>query len=358
MTPISICVIMKNEEKHMERFLTSIKKGFGAYPYELLLVDTGSTDRTIEIAEKYTQSIYHFDWIGDFSAARNYSLNLAGNNWVLILDCDEYISEINTGCFDRFIKQDPKAAGVISIRNHYDLNGNDNVRTDRLERFFDKRLFHYESIIHEQIRTLEGKDDYRRIALPITVEHQGYNGSAKELRVKVERNNELLFKMLEDNPGDPYLYFQLGQSYNIIHDDEKAAYYYGKGLEYEVDPNAEYVRTMVTGYGYNLLNLGRFEEALQFQNIYDEFAQTSDFVCLMGLIYLRNGMVEQALDEFIKATTFETSNTEGTNSFIPLYNIGCINEVIGNLDTAVDLYKKCGSFQPALDRLKVLEDRK
>jgi len=92
-TPISICVIMKNEEKHMDQFLSAIVKGFQNYPYELVLVDTGSTDRTLEIAEKYPCKIYHFDWINDFSAARNFSLSCAENDWILVLDCDEYLTE-------------------------------------------------------------------------------------------------------------------------------------------------------------------------------------------------------------------------------------------------------------------------
>ena len=82
-TPISICVIMKNEEKHMEHFLSAITGIFQNYPYELVLVDTGSTDHTIDIARKYTSNIFHFQWINDFSAARNYSLSCASNDWVL-----------------------------------------------------------------------------------------------------------------------------------------------------------------------------------------------------------------------------------------------------------------------------------
>lgn len=94
---------------------------------------------------------------------------------------------------------------------------------------------------------------------------------------------------------------------------------------------------------------------LQFKNIYDEFATTADFVCLMRLIYLRKGMLLEAMTEFLKATTMETARTEGANSFIPLFNMGCINEVLGNINDAVTLYKKCGNFKPALDRLKELQ---
>jgi len=251
------------------------------------------------------------------------------------------------------IKQYPKAVGMLSRRNHYEMNGTDSVYTDDVERFFHRDFFHYEAIIHEQVRAKNGQP-FQRVKIPLAVEHCGYNGTYEELQKKAARNNELLLKMLEKNPTDPYLYFQLGQSYNMLRDDEKACYYYGKGLEYDVDPRAEYVQMMVIGYGYCLLHLERYEEALQFQNIYDEFATTADFVCLMGLIYLRTGHVLPAMKEFLKATTFETARTEGANTYIPTFNMGCVNEVMGNTADAIALYKKCGDFKPALDRLREL----
>lgn len=353
-TPISICVIMKNEEKHMESFLSAITGLMGDYPYEIVLVDTGSTDSTLAIAEKYTDKIFHFQWIGDFSAARNYSLSCASNDWILVLDCDEYLQSIDPSVLQIMTERYPKAVGMLSRRNHYEMNGTDSVYTDDVERFFNRKYFHYEDIIHEQVRALDGTP-YERISIPVEVEHCGYAGTYEDLVKKAERNNELLLKMLEENPSDPYLYFQIGQSYNMIRDDEKACYYYGKGLEFEVDPKAEYAQMMVIGYGYALLHLERYEEALQFQNIYDEFAFSADFVCLMGLIYLRTGKIVQAMTEFLKATTFETARTEGANSFIPYYNMGCINEVLGDTQNALALYRKCGNFKPALERINELE---
>lgn len=353
MTPFSICIIAKNEEKRMEPFLSSIKKHFSDCDYEIILVDTGSTDKTIEIAKKYTDKIFHFEWINDFSAARNYSLSCASHDWILVLDCDEYVEELNPAGFDVLIQNFPNAVGMLSRKNHYEQNGTDSVYTDDVERFFNRKLFHYEAIIHEQVRALDGTE-YERYAIPLVVDHCGYNGTIEDLQKKAERNNELLLQMLEKTPNDPYIYFQLGQSYNMLRDDENACYYYGKGLEYDVDPRAEYVQMMVIGYGYALLHLERYEEALQFQNIYDEFATSADFVCLMGLIYLRTGNIVEAMTEFLKATTFETARTEGANSYIPTFNMGCINEVLGELDTAIALYKKCGSFKPALDRLQEL----
>lgn len=358
MLPISICIIARNEEKNMDAFLSSIRKHVKTYPYEIVLIDTGSTDQTVSIARKYTDRIYTFDWINDFSAARNYSLQCASYDWILVLDCDEYITEIDIDCFAQMAQQYPQGVGMLSRRNHYPLNGTDSIYTDQVERFFNRKHFHYEAIIHEQVRTLEGDSHYERVALPLTVEHCGYNGTPEEMLRKAERNNRLLLQMLEENPDDPYLYFQIGQSYNSVHNDEKACYYYGKGLEYVLDPRLEYVRIMVIAYGYNLLHLERYEEALLFENIYEDFDFSADFVCLMGLIYLRTGQVLKAMQEFLKATTIADARVEGTNSFIPTFNMGCINEVLGNTDAAIALYRKCGSFKPALDRLAELEHSK
>lgn len=354
MTPISICIIAKNEEKHMDYFLSSIRKHMKNYPHEIVIVDTGSTDNTVKIARKYTDKIFFFEWIGDFSAARNYSIKCASNDWILVLDCDEYIINFNLNTFAQMPLQHPTVVGMLTRRNHYEMNGTDSIYTDQVERFFNKTLYHYEAIIHEQVRALNGKP-YDRVTIPLTVKHCGYAGTIDEITQKANRNIELLLKMLEANPDDPYLYFQIGQSYNMIHDDENAIRYFSKGLEYNVNPKAEYVQLMVVGYGHNLLNLKRHEEALQFENIYDDFSFLADFVCLMGLIYLRNGFVLEAMQEFYKATTIEHVQVEGANSFIPTFNMGCINEVLGNIDDAVALYQKCGNFKPAIDRLAALD---
>lgn len=354
MVPISICIIAKNEEKNLHPFLSSIKEHMKNYPHEVIFVDTGSTDDTVKIATEYLGKTYHFDWIGDFSAARNYSISLAKYDWILVLDCDEYITKFDYRCIEQLTKEYPQGVGVLTRNSHYEMNETDSIYTDQVERLFNKKYYHYESIIHEQVRHKTRGSDYTRVAFPLYVDHCGYVGTPEEIVRKAERNNELLFKMLEETPDDPYLYFQIGQSYNMIHDDEKAAYYYGKGLEFDVNPEAEYVRMMVVSYGYNLLHLNRLEEALAFQAIYDDFGDRADFVCLMGLIYMHNGMLLQAMGEFLKAISFEEANVLGVNSFIPYYNMGVINEITGDAETAKQYYKKCGDFKPAMDRLNEL----
>ena len=91
MIPLSVCIIGKNEEKNIEKCLSSL----APYDFEIIYVDTGSTDRTVELAAKYTDKIYHFTWIDDFSAARNFSLAQAAHDYVLVLDCDEFLTSLD-----------------------------------------------------------------------------------------------------------------------------------------------------------------------------------------------------------------------------------------------------------------------
>ncbi len=91
MVSISVCIIGKNEEENIEKCLEPLTH----YPFEIIYVDTGSTDRTKELAAKYTDKIYDFTWIGDFSAARNFSLEKASHNYVLVLDCDEHLTALD-----------------------------------------------------------------------------------------------------------------------------------------------------------------------------------------------------------------------------------------------------------------------
>ena len=92
MTPVSVCIIAKNEEAHIEECCKRLQP----YGFEIVLVDTGSKDRTVELARRYTDRIFSFDWCDDFSAAKNYALSKASHDWILSLDCDEYIETIDT----------------------------------------------------------------------------------------------------------------------------------------------------------------------------------------------------------------------------------------------------------------------
>ncbi|MDE7283867.1 MAG: glycosyltransferase [Lachnospiraceae bacterium] len=360
--PISVCIIAKNEEQHIEECLKRLKP----YHCEIVFVDTGSTDRTVEIAAKYTDRIYHFDWIDDFSAARNYALSQAGNDWILSIDCDEYLESIDADALLLLIEQHSYDVGQVLIRNRFTQGGQSSVENVRVSRFFNRNYYHFEGAIHEQVERKHSASNSEHISkvinppkksftAPITLLHVGYDGSEAEMREKSLRNIALLEKELESTGADAYLYYQLGQSCMRLNDYEKAYEWFNLGLSMDVDPAQGYVQNMVESYGYCLLDLKRYAEALQLTGIYDIFAIRADFVFLMGLIYMNNAKFNEAIEEFKKATTMTQYSVEGVNSHRANYNIGVIYECLGYTGKAYEYYTKCDAFEPARKRLLHLD---
>lgn len=358
--PISVCMIAKNEEQHIEECFQRLKP----YQYETVFVDTGSTDRTLEIAANYTDRIYHFDWIDDFGAARNYALSLASHDWILCIDCDEYLEALNQEVLGALLEKNPCGIGQVLIRNRTTDAGTVSIENVRVSRLFNRNYFHFTGKIHEQLTPVPGHGftgrklpvpraipTGRKFPVPITLLHVGYDGSEKEMRQKSLRNITMLEKELAVSGPDPYLYFQLGQSHMKRKEYEKAYEWFDLGLSMDIDPGQDYVKTMVESYGYCLLNLKRYAQALQLANIYDIFAVRADFVFLMGLIYMNNALLPEAIAEFKKSTTMEQFSVEGVNSYRANYNIGVIYECSGHPAEAEKYYKKCGDFPMALARL-------
>jgi len=111
---LSLCMIVKNEELHLARCLKSVR----GLADEMILVDTGSTDRTVEVARSYGARVFHFTWQDDFSLARNHSLEAASGEWILVLDADESIAARDHGRIrDSLRREDPNAVSVP--QRHY-----------------------------------------------------------------------------------------------------------------------------------------------------------------------------------------------------------------------------------------------
>ncbi len=349
MKPISICVIFKNEEKHLDKFLRSIKAHRELCLFELILADTGSTDNSVSIAQQYDCTLINYKWNDDFADARNYVASKAHNDWILFLDCDEFVIENDFSYFDSVMKS-PVATGTITRNNYFTGQNEPGCYREKIVRLYNKRHYHYKGIIHEQLCTFNDSYDFPRYDTGLSVNHEGYIGTEEAIKGKAERNINLLEKALADTPNDPYIYFQLGQAYHSLGDEESSFNYYDKGLSFDVDEKLQYVNMMVIAYGYSMLNTGRYSQALSFTGIYETFCTTADFVCLMGLIYLRNGLYEKAIYEFEKAVTIPTYYSEGSASYISYYNLGVIYEVLGEKNKAQEYYDLCGSFTPALKR--------
>ncbi len=349
MFPLSVCIIAKNEEKHIEECLRRLSP----YGFEIVLTDTGSTDRTLAIAEKYADRIYHFDWCNDFSAARNFCMQKASYDRILSLDCDEYIEKLDAAALGRSMDQYPDRTGRILVRSRFLRSGQATFEQTRISRLADRRYFHFTGTVHEQLERLDGSTKAIYDA-PVTILHVGYDETEADMQEKSRRNVALLTAQLDREGPDPYLYFQLGQCYRRLGDAENAFHSFDAGLSMEADPSLDYVKTMVESYGYTLLDLKRAQEALGLAGLYDVFAGRADFVFLMGLIYMNNGLFDAAVAEFKKSVTIEEFAVDGVNSYMAYYNIGVIYECTGRIGEAREYYKKCEEYAPAGERLKAL----
>lgn len=345
MLPISVCIITKNAEKYLDKCLCSLRK----YNWEIVVTDTGSTDSTLSIAEKYTDSIYHFEWIDDFSAARNFCISKASHDWILSVDSDEYLKnkqshkELLTLLNSVF--EHPESIGIIQIISPFQSISGASVHLETIGRFFHREYYSYTGSIHEQLSPL-ATHSVTYIMTPFSFFHEGYLNS-DVLKKKVERNIILLEESLNKNPEDPYLYFQLGQSYFVMGIPEKAYLVFKQGLSFDIDPNLQYVQLMVVSYGYCMLTLKKYQEALSFEGIYEAFCYHADFLFLMGLIYMNNGLFSDAINQFLKATKVKDHAVQGINSYLSYYNIGVIYECLGQKKEALNYYNKCGNYQPA-----------
>ena len=140
-------------------------------------------------------------------------------------------------------------------------------------------------------------------------------------------------------------------------DLQKAIPFFEKALSFDLDPSLAYVTMAMVSYGKCLLSTGQAQKALGiYQDVYDSFTHSADFVFVMGLLYMENQMYEEALDEFQKATTFEFSNTAGTNSYEAYYQIGRILNMAGEKKMAVKYFELCGDFPPAIAELSKLNE--
>ncbi|MCL2107855.1 MAG: glycosyltransferase [Oscillospiraceae bacterium] len=198
---LSIGMIVKNEEKMLETCLARIKPLLDAVPSELVIIDTGSTDKTVEIAKRYTSKVYHFDWINDFGAARNFSLQKCKGQWFMFLDADDHFTDVSE---------------MIKFFNTQDIHKNYNTAYYITRNFFDitytdysvfyvQRIarrtndLHFEGAIHEAFTPIYTPSYY----FNSYAYHYGYAFETEEIKeTKRERNLSLLWKEYEQTPDD------------------------------------------------------------------------------------------------------------------------------------------------------------
>ncbi|RLM30580.1 tetratricopeptide repeat-containing glycosyltransferase family 2 protein [Brenneria salicis] len=341
---ISVCMIVKDEAQHLENTLRSLAQYFD----DIVVVDTGSNDNSKEIASCFTNKIYDFQWIADFSAARNYSLQFAKYDWVLVVDADEELSFIDLTALSSLIAAHPTSIGRVERVDYIDdPNGGDIIR-ERISRLFRKELYVYRGIIHEQVSARSTAIPVNHFQVPIRLNHIGYQKNILHNKDKIVRNITMLKTAIDENPSDPYLHYQLGKSYYLAKDYLLASETFSTALGYQTDFSYEYNEQLIESYGYTLINLGEYKQALSILE-YEQYCHSTDFTFLKALILMNNGDLQQAVNIFLSCTQLPPGRSDGVNTYKANYNVGVILECSGMLKEAVSFYQKCDNYKPAVD---------
>lgn len=255
---VTAALIVKNEEKFLGNCLASL----AGIVDEIVVVDTGSTDRTIEIAEEFGAQIHHTEWTDDFSAARNVSLEAATQPWILIIDADEELTPASVTMLREAVMRPQFGGYTVEIVNQ--VNGEEEVFVHHPVRLFrnDPRV-RFTGKIHEQIvhGILELK--WRIADLPgISLIHHGYTSSLILERGKIERTVSMLLKAIEDEPNFSFHYFNLANAYYTGREYDRAAEAATRAINL-LEPRASYAHGCYDVLCSSLLQLGRLGEVME-----------------------------------------------------------------------------------------------
>lgn len=232
---ISACVIVRNEERNIGNWLDHVMP----LADEVVVVDTGSQDKTLEILQERGIAVHHFAWCNDFSAAKNYAIGKATGDWIVFLDADEYMEKESIEAFREVMSgyHRNKRIGAIMCRLI-------NIDADNMNKVIGSmmqvRVFRnmpgirYKGAVHEQL-VAEVKGCIMQYCKALTIYHTGY--SASLIRQKAERNLPILLerekKLPSGEQGGALLIF-LMDAYNALGQYEKALAYARKAVEAKV----------------------------------------------------------------------------------------------------------------------------
>ena len=342
MSKLSLCMIVKNEEAILSKCLESVQNIVD----EMVVMDTGSTDKTVEIAEQFGAVVPTFTWTNDFAEARNEALKYVTGDWVLVLDADEVLNKKIAPQIKEAIEKDENLV-VNLIRHEIGSSQSPYSLVSRLFRKHPEVNFSrpYHAIIDDSVGELLRKEGHWKIVdLPaITVFHYGYTPGAIASLNKYERAQKAMEGFLEKNPNDPYTCSKLGALYAQIGKEKQGIKLLKQGLKSnKADSHVLYELHYHLG---NLLAKQQEQEKAvkHYQKAIDQ--------PIMGPLKLGSynnlGVVLQSMGDLKNAAQAYETTLKIDPSFITgYYNFAMTLSSMGRLADAAAIYEKLISLSP------------
>lgn len=384
---LSFCMIVRDEAERLARCLSSVR----SIADELIVLDTGSIDDTIEIAKSFGAQVHTFQWCNDFSAARNESIKYAQGDWVLVLDADEVLVPEIIPDLQQVIESEQHLV-INLVRQEVGAAQSPYSLVSRLFRRHPEIWFTrpYHAMIDDSVAALLAREPDWQIGYlsDIAILHEGYRADLIAGRDKLNKACNTMEKFLATHPNDPYVCSKLGALYVEMGDSAKGLELLERGLKFvKDDVSTQYELHYHLGTVYTELNaldkakqhyrkairqpvlpklkmgaINNFGTLLQDQGDFE--AARSLYQCLLqidptfaiahynlGATLKAMNQFEDAIEHYLKAIDLDPNYAEAyQNLGVVLLKIGQVPQSIEAFQHAIALHEQNGS--PEADRLR------
>jgi glycosyltransferase involved in cell wall biosynthesis len=342
---VALAMIVRNEEAYLPACLERARNAVD----EVVIVDTGSRDRTVEIARRYTSKVYHYPWQDDFAAARNYALEHVDSEWVLCLDADELLDTTDGDLRSLVADAGGCEAFFLPLHNLTGETSGDFQRFPVLRLFRNRPEYRFRGPIHEQV-ILERRETVGVATAPV-IWHRPLSG--RERRRKRGRNLGLLRRALAADPDNPFLLYYLGVEWLGLGRAARALPCFERVRRELTDGHLLFRAPAVRYLVACLRALERYDEALCV--CLEESLRYPEYTDLFfdgGVLFEEKGEYEVAIKWFQEALNCGRppllfAHTNGTEGFLSLYHLGYCHEKLGRTQKAREFYERALAANPA-----------
>jgi tetratricopeptide (TPR) repeat protein len=339
---LSLCMIVKNEEYSLPQTLKSVKEVVD----EMVVLDTGSTDRTVEIAKELGAEVYHFEWCNDFSAARNESLKYVQGKWVLVLDADEVLTPSIVPEMKQAMKSDRHLV-INLVRQEVGASQSPYSLVSRLFRNHPEVRFSrpYHAMVDDSVQELLQREPHWQVVSLSTVAilHYGYQPGAIAALDKYTRARTAMEGFLASHPNDAYVCSKLGALYIQIGQLNEGIELLERGLtSTQVEPPVLFELHYHLGNAYTRLKnfnlaLEHYKAAIQ-QPILSQLKLGA--YNNLGNLLLSAGDLTTAKTAYETTLKIDPSFAAGHN------NLGMTLKALGRMEEAIASYQKAIKLNP------------
>lgn len=352
---ITLSMIVRDEEERLEACLASVAE----YVDEMIIVDTGSTDNTVQIARQFGARIIHVPWENDFSKARNAGLEQATKQWVLCLDADERLTPVPSGYLSYLIAQEDVHGYYVRIKSFIGQTSDGEYMTDEACRLFrNDRRIRFARPIHEQVvPSLLAMPGAALLRSKLTVLHEGYLDPVIAGKNKNGRNMAIIQAALHRHPDDPEYRYAFGtEFYQQQKYDEALGFFLPlldrHGERLGLDPGSGQQADLTVKAAYALNRTGQTEASIQLlRQGLERFSDHPEMLELLSGLYLENRRHADALSQLERAfaagngSAFYTT-LSGSGSYRSMHLAGLAFEGLWRFGEAADRYSAALSIRP------------